>query len=105
MPYNTYGQDEAEDVDTDWQDLLYRTATMTSHDVSISSGTERGNYAFGGGYLLDQAVIPTQQFSRYALRGSVDRYVSVVNAMDINGNETFPILVAIRDVRTLHRFP
>ncbi len=75
IPYTSYGLDEAEDVDTDWQGLLYRTATMTSHDVSISSGTERGSYNFGGGYLLDQSVLPTQQFSRYALRGSVDQQV------------------------------
>lgn len=75
IPYTSYGLDEAEDVNTDWQDLLYRTATMTSHDVTISSGTERGSYNFGGGYLLDQSVLPTQQFSRYALRGSVDQGV------------------------------
>ncbi len=73
IPYSTYGQDESVDVDTDWQDLLYRQGTMTSHDVNISNGTETGNYSFGGGYLLDQAVIPTQQFSRYSLRGSVDQ--------------------------------
>jgi len=75
VPYTTYGQDEAQDVDTDWQDLLYRTATITSHDVGISSGTETGSYNFGIGYLLDQAVIPTQQYSRYTLRGTVDQNV------------------------------
>ncbi len=75
VPYTTYGQDEATDVDTDWQDLLYRPATITSHDVGISSGTENGSYNFGIGYLLDQAVIPTQQYSRYTLRGTVDQSV------------------------------
>lgn len=75
IPYTSYGLDEAQDVDTDWQDLLYRTATITSHDVGISSGTEKGSYSFGGGYFLDQAVIPTQQYQRYSLRGSVDQEV------------------------------
>ena len=89
VPYTTYGQDEAEDVNTDWQDLLYRTATMTSHDVSISSGTERGSYNFGGGYLLDQAVIPTQQFSRYALRGSIDQEVGKYFRFGITTNNNY----------------
>lgn len=89
VPYTTYGQDEAEDVNTDWQDLLYRTATLTSHDVSISSGTERGSYNFGGGYLLDQAVIPTQQFSRYALRGSIDQEVGKYFRFGITTNNNY----------------
>lgn len=89
VPYTTYGQDESEDMDTDWQDLLYRTATITSHDVGISSGTERGSYHFGGGYLLDQAVIPTQQFSRYSLRGSVDQEVGKHFRFGITTNNNY----------------
>jgi TonB-linked SusC/RagA family outer membrane protein len=69
------GLDEAEDVSTDWQDLLYRTGTITSHDVGISGGTDRGNYNFGIGYFLDQAVIPTQQYTRYTVRGSIDQEI------------------------------
>ncbi len=75
IPYNTYGQDEAEDVDTDWQDLMYRTGVITSHDVTLSNGTANGAYNFGIGYFLDQAVIPTQQYSRISLRGTVDQEI------------------------------
>jgi TonB-linked SusC/RagA family outer membrane protein len=75
IPYTSYGLDEAEDVNTDWQDLLYRTATITSHYVSLMGGTENGSYNFGAGYYLDQAVIPTQQYSRYSLHGTVDQQV------------------------------
>ena len=75
IPYTSYGLDEAEGVNTDWQDLLYRTAITTSHDVGLSGGTERGTYSVGAGYFLDQAVIPTQQFSRYSLRASVEQDV------------------------------
>lgn len=89
VPYTTYGQDEAEDVDTDWQDLLYRTGLMTSHDISISSGTERGSYNFGGGYYLDQAVIPTQQFKRYSLRGSVDQEVGKYFRFGVTSNNNY----------------
>jgi len=69
------GEDESNDTSTDWQDMFYRTAKVTSHDISVSGGTETGSYNFGGGYYLDQAVIPTSQYSRFSLRGSVDQNV------------------------------
>jgi TonB-linked SusC/RagA family outer membrane protein len=67
------GDDEAEDVDTDWQDLLYRTGITTSHDVGVTGGTEQGSYNFSVGYFQDQGVIPTQQYTRYSMRGGVDQ--------------------------------
>lgn len=89
IPYTSYGLDEAEDVDTDWQDLLYRTATITSHDVGISGGTQKGSYNFGAGYILDQAVIPTQQYSRYSLRGAIDQEVGELFRFGFTTNNNF----------------
>ncbi len=89
IPYTSYGLDEAEDVDTDWQDLMYRTATITSHDVGLSGGTDNGTYSFGAGYFLDQAVIPTQQYSRYSLRGSVDQEVGKYFRVGFTTNSNF----------------
>jgi TonB-dependent starch-binding outer membrane protein SusC len=68
----TNGQDEADDVNTDWQDLFYRPAMVTSHDLGISGGTEKGSYNFGLGYYRDEALIPGQDFSRYSMSGSLD---------------------------------
>lgn len=89
IPYTSYGQDEAEDVDTDWQDLLYRDAVITSHDVGLSGGTEQGSYSFGLGYFLDQAVIPTQQYKRYSLKGSVDQEVGQFFRVGFTTNSNF----------------
>jgi TonB-dependent starch-binding outer membrane protein SusC len=69
------GADEANDMNTDWQDLFYKTGKVTDHNISLSGGTETGNYNFGMGYYLNQGVIPTQQFKRYSLRGSLDQQV------------------------------
>ena len=71
----TNGVDESDDVNTDWQDLFYRTGAVTSHDINLSGGTETGSYTFGGGYYQNQSVIPTQQYKRYSLRGSIDQQV------------------------------
>lgn len=67
------GLDESDDVNTDWQDLFYQTGNVISQDIGISAGTDGGNYNFGGGYFKDKGVVPTQQYSRISLRGTVDQ--------------------------------
>ncbi|WP_204743128.1 MULTISPECIES: SusC/RagA family TonB-linked outer membrane protein [Chitinophagaceae] len=69
------GQDEADNINTDWQDLFYRNGFVTDHNISLSGATDGGNYNFGGGYYQNQGVIPTQQYKRYSLRGSLDQQV------------------------------
>ncbi len=71
----TNGADESDDVNTDWQDLFYKTGLVTDHNISLSGGNETGSYNFGGGYHLNQGVVPTQQYKRYSLRGSLDQQV------------------------------
>ncbi|HEV7331303.1 MAG TPA: TonB-dependent receptor [Flavisolibacter sp.] len=71
----TNGPDELNDLNTDWQDLFYRTGFITDHNISVSGGTEGGNYNFGGGYHLNQGVVPTQRFKRYSLRGSLEQQI------------------------------
>lgn len=69
------GQDESNDISTDWQDLFYKTGIVTDHNVGLSGGTETGSYNFGLGYYLNQGVIPTQQYKRYSMRASLDQMV------------------------------
>ncbi|MBO9561257.1 MAG: TonB-dependent receptor [Niastella sp.] len=69
------GADEADGVNTDWQDLFYQTGIVTDHSISLSGGTETGSYNFGAGYYLNEGVVPTQQYKRYSLRGSLDQQV------------------------------
>jgi len=71
----TNGVDEFDDVDTDWQDLFYRTGLLTNHDMGLRGGTENGSYNFGLGYYQEEAVIPGQEYERISLRGSIDQEV------------------------------
>jgi TonB-linked SusC/RagA family outer membrane protein len=71
----TNGQDESNEINTDWQDLFYQTGIVTDHNVSLSGGTETGNYNFGLGYYNNEGVIPTQTYKRYSVRGSLDQQV------------------------------
>ena len=69
------GQDEFNDINTDWQDLFYQTGIVQDHNVSLSGGSETGNYSFGLGYYNNEGVIPTQSYKRYSIRGSLDQQV------------------------------
>ncbi len=69
------GGDESDSTNTDWQNLFYKDGAVTSHDLNISGGAEKGSYNFGVGYYQNQAVIPTQQYRRYSMRGSLDQEV------------------------------
>jgi TonB-linked SusC/RagA family outer membrane protein len=71
----TNAVDETDDVNTDWQKLFYRTGMVFSNDVGVSGGSQTGTYNFGGGYYKNQGLIPTQQYTRYSMRGSVDQNV------------------------------
>ncbi|MRR20714.1 TonB-dependent receptor, partial [bacterium] len=71
----TNGVDEADDVNTDWQDLFYKDGMVTSHDIGVTGGTAKGNYSFGAGYYRDEAVLPGQNYSRISIRGSLDQEI------------------------------
>ena len=87
----TNGVDESDDVNTDWQDLFYRTGAVTSHDINLSGGTETGSYNFGGGYYQNQSVIPTQQYKRYSFRGSIDQQVGKYFRVGFTTNNNYNI--------------
>jgi TonB-dependent starch-binding outer membrane protein SusC len=85
----TNGLDESNDVNTDWQDLLYRNGSQMSHDLGLSGGTANGSYSFGIGYLQDQGVIPTNKFTRYSLRSSIDQEVGKYFLFGFNSNSNY----------------
>ena len=43
-------KDESDDVNTDWQDLFYKTGMVTDHNLAILGGTKQGNYNFSADY-------------------------------------------------------
>jgi TonB-linked SusC/RagA family outer membrane protein len=85
------GTDEADNVNTDWQDLLYRTGAVNSQDVSLSGGSETGSYNVGMGYYQNQSLIPTQQYKRYSLRTSVDQQVGKFFRFGFTSNSNYNI--------------
>jgi TonB-linked SusC/RagA family outer membrane protein len=81
--------DESDDINTDWQDLYYKTGIGHSHDVSVTGGTNGGSYSFGGGYYHDESVVPTEQYNRISLRGNFDQKVGKFFRLGLSTNTSY----------------
>ncbi|WP_394802047.1 SusC/RagA family TonB-linked outer membrane protein [Segatella cerevisiae] len=91
-----YGTDEkpwGEDgsVDTDWQDLLFKTGMTTNQDIGVSGGSQHGSYNFGLAYYRDESVVPTQNFNRYSLHGAIDQNIGKYVKVGFNTNSNYSI--------------
>ncbi len=69
---------------TDWQDELFERALMTSHNLSVSGGTDKNTYALGGGYLNQEGIAIGSGFERINLRASFDSQVKSYMRMGVN---------------------
>lgn len=85
------GADEADSLDTDWQSFLFRPGFVTNNEVSVSNGTESGSYRFGVGYYRDEALIPTQNFSRYSINGAIDQNIGKYFGFGFRTNNNFNV--------------
>jgi len=85
------GVDEADDVHTDWQDLMYQTGAINSHDIGLSGGTQTGSYNVSVGYYQNQGLIPTQQYKRYSMRSSIDQQVGKYFKLGFTTNNNYNI--------------
>lgn len=69
---------------TDWQDEMFATAMMHSHNLSVAGGTDKNTYALGAGYLNQDGIAIGSGFKRLNLRGSFDSQVKKYLRMGIN---------------------
>jgi TonB-linked SusC/RagA family outer membrane protein len=83
--------DESNDINTDWQDMFYTSAMVTSHDLSIAGGGENSSYNFGIGYYKDEAVIPGQDYERFSFRGTLDQEIGEYLRLGFTSNNNYSI--------------
>lgn len=53
--------------DTDYQDLLFRTAVSTDHSLSISGGGEKTSFSLGLGFSDNEGIAIQTDYKRYTL--------------------------------------
>lgn len=57
---------------TDWQDEIYQTAPIQSHNLSLSGGLKGLKYFISGGYLDQKGILVNSAYKRYTLRANFD---------------------------------
>ena len=81
--------DESDDINTDWQDLYYKTGVGYSHDISVAGGTNGGSYSFGAGYYHDESVVPTEGYNRISIRGNFDQKIGKWFRFGLSTNNSY----------------
>lgn len=61
---------------TDWQKLVYRTAPIQSHQLSINGGNEKTQIAISGNFMKQNGIVINNDFTRYSLRANLDHKIS-----------------------------
>jgi TonB-linked SusC/RagA family outer membrane protein len=56
---------------TDWQDVIYRTAPMHNHELSVSGGSDNLKYLVSGGYLDQDGILVNSGYKRFSLRTNI----------------------------------
>lgn len=63
-------------TNNNWQDLIYRTAALSSVNVNTSGGSDTGTYYLGVGHLNQEGIIQESNYERYSANLSVNQDVN-----------------------------
>lgn len=85
------GPDESDDVNTDWQDLMYENSMITNHNLGVQGGTETGSYNASLGYTKDEAVLPEQYFERISFNATLSQEIGDYVRVGFSSNNNYSV--------------
>lgn len=74
-------------ANVDWQNEIFESAPIMSHQISSSGGTNKITYYFSGNYFRQQGVLPKSDFNRVTLR--VNNDYQLTNRLTLGHNLNF----------------
>lgn len=66
----SYQITKANKAGTDWYDEITRNAASQSHNISVSSGSDKSSYFFSANYLDQQGIANFNYLKRYSVRAN-----------------------------------
>lgn len=63
-------------IDTDWQDVIFRTAPISNYEVSATGGNEKTQFYISGGYFDQEGILIGTGFKRVNTRVNLDHNIS-----------------------------
>ncbi len=73
---------------TDWQNEIFRTARIQSHQLTLTGGVEKLRYAISAGYFDQEGTAIGSDFNRYSLRLNLDsdvkKWLTIGNSLSLS---------------------
>lgn len=76
-------------TDTDWQDEIFRTAMLQSHNLSVSGGSENIGYYVAANYFNQDGIIERTGFDRYSIRMNLEADLTSRLRLGLNLNPSY----------------
>ena len=88
-----YTTDELATNDTDWQKEYYEPGYSIQNNLTVTGGTNGGNYSLGLSYYKDESNVPTEGFDRVTVRSSLDqmigKYIKIGFSANMGTNKNY----------------
>lgn len=68
----------------DYQDMIFRSAMMSSYQLSFAGGTEKTRYSVSGGYLDQEGILKGSDLKRYTVRANIESQILPRVKMGVN---------------------
>ena len=79
----------AEMRNTDWFDLLFQDALMQTHGVSVSGGTDKGNFYTSFSYMNDPGWTKSSSVDRYVFNANATYNLSRTLKLTLRSNDSY----------------
>ena len=76
-------------TDTDWQDLLFQSSYMHSHNLSFAGGAEKVGFYVAANYFDQDGIIEGSGFERYSVRLNLNADISKKLRLGLNVNPSY----------------
>ncbi|GAA4437229.1 TonB-dependent receptor [Ravibacter arvi] len=76
QPYPDAYNNPGQLPDTDWQDVILRTAPMSKIELSARGGSEKVRFSLSGSYLNQKGTMIGTDYELVTLRGNIDANIS-----------------------------
>ena len=61
---------------TDWQDVVFDSAPVSSYNLSATGGNERNKYAISGSYFKQDGIVKNTDYERTSIRANLDNQIN-----------------------------
>jgi hypothetical protein len=75
-PSMIYADPKSMGEGVNYQDLIFRTANIQNHQLSVTGGNDKTQVAFGANYFNQEGIIRNSDFKRYAFRTNIDHAIN-----------------------------